>query len=120
MLFRSIRRQQIAGTLIGAAIGLTQDSLAHHPLGMYGIVNTLVGYFAASISMRLDIENPMLRFFAGFFFFWFHEVFYWVLSGALLGQDRGFDPVRTLLAAILNAAVAVPLFSILDKLKERP
>ena len=118
--FSLTRRHQITGTLIGAMIGLAQDSLAHHPLGMFGIVNTLVGYFAASISLRLDIENPMLRFFAGFFFFSFHQSFYWLLSGALLGQEKSFDFLSTLLAAILNATVAVPLFSILDKLKERP
>ncbi len=118
--FSLMRRHQITGTLIGATIGLAQDSLAHHPLGMYGIVNTLVGYFAASISLRLDIENPMLRLFVGFFFFIFHESFYWLLSGALLGQEQTFDFLRTLLAAVLNAAVAVPLFAILDKLKERP
>ena len=118
--FSLVRRHQIAGTLIGAVIGLAQDSLAHHPLGMYGIVKTLVGYFSASISLRLDIENSMLRLFVGFFFFLFHESFFWLLSGALLGQDQSFDLIRTLMAAVLNAAVAVPLFAILDKLKERP
>jgi len=51
-----------------------------------------------------------------FFFFFFHQFFYWVLSRALLGEAVSFEPVQTLVLAVLNAAVAVPLFRILDKL----
>jgi hypothetical protein len=40
-----------------------------------------------------------------------------VLSRALLGEAISFDPVQTMVLAVLNAAVAVPLFHILDKLK---
>src|SRR3712207_2785872 len=53
-----MQRQPISGLLFGAAIGLAQDSLSPHPLGMFGIVKTLVGYFAASVSMRFDVDNP--------------------------------------------------------------
>jgi rod shape-determining protein MreD len=84
---------------------------------MYGIVKTLVGYFAASVSLRFDVENPFVRFLLGFFFFFFHQFFYWVLSRALLGQQVDFLPERTLVLGLLNAAVAVPLYHLLDKLK---
>jgi rod shape-determining protein MreD len=40
--------------MIGALVGLAQDSLSKNPLGMFGIVKTLVGYFAASVGVRLD------------------------------------------------------------------
>ncbi len=46
----------------GMSIGLVQDSLSHQPIGMYGIVKTLVGYFAASVSMRFDVQNPVVTF----------------------------------------------------------
>src|SRR5262249_9544052 len=46
--FALVRRSQISGLMVGALIGLAQDSLTKHPMGMYGIVKTLVGYFAAS------------------------------------------------------------------------
>src|SRR5271155_691798 len=48
--FALMRRSPVAGVFIGAAIGLAQDALSRHPLGMFGIVKTLVGYFAASVS----------------------------------------------------------------------
>jgi rod shape-determining protein MreD len=117
--FALMRRQPIAGTLIGAAIGLMQDSLSHQPIGMVGIVKTLVGYFAASVSLRFDVENGAIRLILGFFFFFFHQFFYWVLARSLLGQDLHFDVQQTFLFGLLNAVVALPLFHILDKLKER-
>ena len=98
-------------------IGLVQDSLSHQPIGMYGIVKTLVGYFAASVSMRFDVQNPVVTFILGFFFYFFHQFFYWVLSRALLGETLGFDAQQTVIFGLLNAAVALPLFRVLDKLK---
>ena len=113
-----MRRQPIPGLLFGALVGLGQDSLSPHPLGMFGIVKTLVGYFAASVSMRFDVDNPVIQFLLGFFFFFFHQFFYWVLARALLGQHIDFNPQQTFLFGLLNAAVALPLFMLLDRMKE--
>jgi rod shape-determining protein MreD len=110
-------RGPIASVFYGMFIGLVQDSLSHQPIGMFGIVKTLVGYFAASVSMRFDVENPIVTFILSFFFYFFHQFFYWVLARALLGQAMLFDAPQTLLFGLLNAAVALPLFRILDKLR---
>jgi rod shape-determining protein MreD len=116
--FSLMRRQPVLGTLFGAGVGLAQDSLSHQPLGMFGIVKTLVGYFAASVSMRFDVDNPFIQFVLGFFFFFFHQFFYWVLARALLGQQIDFNAQQTFLLGVLNAFVALPLFAILDKMRE--
>jgi rod shape-determining protein MreD len=115
--FSLMWRSPIAGLFFGAAIGLAQDSLSHHPLGMFGIVKTLVGYFAASMSLRVDVGNPVLRLVLGFFFFFFHQLLYWVLANALLGETLGFELPQALVVAILNAIVAVFLYQLLDRLK---
>lgn len=115
--FALMRRSPVAGVFFGAGIGLAQDSLSHHPLGMFGIVKTLVGYFAASVSQRFDVENWAIRLVLAFFFFFFHQFFYWVLSRALLGEAVDFDLQQILVVAILNAAVAVPLYRVLDRLE---
>ena len=117
--FALTRRQPISGVLFGAAVGIVQDSLSQQLIGMYGIVKTLVGYFAASVSMRFDVENPVLIGILSFFFYFFHQFFYWVLDRALLGHMTVFDPQQTFVYALLNAAVALPLFHLLDKLKAR-
>jgi rod shape-determining protein MreD len=111
------RREPVSAVFYGAAIGLVQDSLSHEPIGMFGIVKTLVGYFAASVGMRFDVENPIIVFILAFFFYIFHQFFYWVLSRALLGQVVNFDLQQSLIFAVLNALVALPLFHLLDKLK---
>ncbi len=117
--FALMRRDQLTGIFTGAAIGLVQDSLSAQPIGMFGIVKALVGYFAASIGMRFDVEHQVVRFLIGLFFFFFHQFFYWVLSRALLGQMVGFDVQQTFFLGMLNAAVGISLFHFLDKLKER-
>lgn len=115
--FALMRRSPIAGVFFGAGIGLVQDSLSHQPLGMFGIVKTLVGYFAGSVSLRFDVDNIFIRFVLAFFFFFFHQFFYWVLDRALLGHMTDFNPQQTVVYGLLNAAVAMPLFLILDKMR---
>ncbi len=116
-VYFSLKRGRPAqGVLYGASIGLVQDSLSSNPLGMFGIVKTLVGYFSASVSLRFDVDNILVRFLLGLFFFFFHQFFYWVLARALLGQSLEFVIGQTLLFGLMNAAVAVPLFHLLDKL----
>ena len=115
--FSLMKRQPIAGIVIGATIGLMQDSLSQQPLGMFGIVKTLVGYFAASVSLRFDVNNPALRFMLCSFFFVFHQFFYWVLVRALLGATIPVELVDNLVMAVLNCAVGLPLFALFDRLK---
>ncbi|MGD0578144.1 MAG: rod shape-determining protein MreD [Bryobacteraceae bacterium] len=115
--FSVMRRQPPAGALTGCLIGLAQDSLTHHYLGMYGIVKTLIGYSAASISLRFDVDNTGLRFLLGFGFFLAHQVLYWALSHSLLGTHEALHVPQTVIAAFLNAVVALPLFQVLDRLK---
>lgn len=116
--FSFMRRSQISGLLIGAIVGLAQDSLSKAPLGMFGIVKTLVGYFAASVGVRLDVDNGFLRLFLAYFFFVFHQFFYWIMARALLGQQVAFELQATLMIGLLNAVVGLALFHFLDKLRE--
>ncbi len=41
------RRNPIQGTLMGAAMGLFEDALSHHAIGINGIAKTVVGFLAA-------------------------------------------------------------------------
>ena len=117
--FGLMRRSQIAALFFGAFVGLAEDSLspANIPIGMYGITKTLVGYFAASVSQRFNVETSLMRLVLCFFFYFFHAFLYWAMRRALLGQIVPFNPQDTLVHGVLNAAVALPLFAILDRLK---
>jgi len=117
--FALVRRSPIGGLLVGAFVGLAQDSLSKNPLGMFGITKTIIGYAAASVGLRLDVDHPLIRLILVFFFFVFHQFIFWALSRGLLEQQGSFETQRTLVLGVLNAIVAVSLFHFLDKLKER-
>jgi rod shape-determining protein MreD len=112
-----MRRNPVSGLLVGAAVGLAQDSWSKNPLGMFGITKTLVGYFAASIGMKLDVDNVLMRFVLAYFFYVFHQAFYWVMERALLSHQSPFDLPGWLALGVLNALVGVALFHFLDKLR---
>jgi rod shape-determining protein MreD len=112
-----MRRNPVSGLLMGAAVGLAQDSWSKNPLGMFGITKTLVGYFAASIGMKLDVDNVLMRFLLAYFFYVFHQAFYWVMERALLSQMSPFDLPTWLALGALNALVGAALFHFLDKLR---
>jgi rod shape-determining protein MreD len=116
--FALMRRSQVSGLLVGAIVGLAQDSLSKVPLGMYGIVKTLVGYFAASVGMRLDVDHNFIRLLLSFLFFLFHQIFFWMMERALLSHQPAFELQRWLVLGLLNAVVGAALFHFLDKLRE--
>ena len=117
--FGLMRRSQISSLFFGAFVGLAEDSLspANLPIGMYGITKTLVGYFSASVSMRFNVENSVIRLVLSFFFYYFHAFLYWIMRRALLAQIVPFDPQETFVHGALNSLVAIPLFAILDRMK---
>jgi len=117
--FGLMRGSPIQALLFGAFVGLSEDSLApdNLPIGMYGITKTLVGYFSASVSMRFNVDNSVIRLVLCFFFYFFHAFFYWVMRRALLGQLVPFNPQETLIHAAFNTAVALPLYMLLDRMK---
>ena len=117
MYFPLTRRSPMSGVAIGAGIGLLQDALSNNPLGMYGITKTLLGYFAGSVSQRFDDRNTSVRLILGFVFFLLHQILYESMQVGLRGEPWSLSPARTLVEAILNALVALPLFSTLDRLR---
>ncbi len=117
--FALMRRSQIRGLTIGMILGLAQDSFSRFYIGMYGLCNTMVGYFSASIGLQFDVENAFVRVLLCLIFYMFHQFLYWVLQRAVLDQAVVFDvPGEAILAAI-NALIGVALFHFLDKLRIR-
>ncbi len=117
--FAMMRRSQIGGLTIGMLLGLAEDSLSSNPIGMFGICRSMVGYFAASIALKIDVDHPMVRFLVNFAFYLFDQFLLWVLERALLQLHSVFDTRQALILGALNAVVGVALFHFFDKLKER-
>jgi rod shape-determining protein MreD len=119
VFFAVSRRSQMAGMLTGCAIGLTQDALTHLPIGIYGISKTIVGYAASSIGVKVDVDNPGSRFLMMFFFTLLHDALYVIVSRQLLGLPSTFRFLHELSAGLANAVLAVLLFTLMDRTKQR-
>ena len=119
IFFAVARRSPVTGLLTGAAIGLLQDSLTGHPLGLYGIAKTVVGYGASSLGVKLDVENAGSRLLVTLFFYVVHEIVYFTVARGLVGLTLQWSWPRELGSALANAFLAVALFALLDRFKQR-
>jgi rod shape-determining protein MreD len=119
VFFAVARRSQIAGMFTGSIIGLLQDSLTHLPLGVYGIANTVVGYGASSLGVRIDVENVGARFLVTLFFYVVHEIVYFSVARGLVRLDMKWSWPHELGSALANAILAVVLFALLDRFKQK-
>jgi rod shape-determining protein MreD len=117
--FAVSRRSPITGTLIGLIIGLIQDAMTHLPLGINGIIDCVIGYFAASIGVRIDVDNPGTRLMMNFIFILFASVLHVLILGRLLGMHQSWFWVHELIRALVNALIGVILFALLDRLRRR-
>ncbi len=119
IFFALARRSPVTGLLTGAAIGLLQDALTHHPIGVFGIAKTVVGYGASSLGVKIDVENAASRFLVTLFFYLIHEGAYFLVARGLLSITLHWNWPHELGSALANAALAVAFFAVLDRFKQR-
>lgn len=120
IFFAVARRSQISGMLTGAAIGLLQDALTPSlPIGVYGIANTVVGYGASSLGVKIDVENAGSRLLVTLFFYVVHEIVYFTVARGMVGLTLHWSWPHELGSALANAILAVALFAVLDRFKQR-
>ena len=119
IFFAVARRSQVSGCLTGAVIGLLQDSLAHQPLGVFGIAKSVIGYAASSLGAKIDVENPGSRLLMTAGFYLVHEAIYIVIARYLVNMERSWMWGHELRNAVANAVLAIVIFAILDKFKQQ-
>jgi rod shape-determining protein MreD len=120
IFFAVARRNPIAGTITGTIIGLLQDGLTNHPFGVNGIAKGIVGYAAASIGFAVDVENVINRLVLNFGFSLLQSGLLYLINRMLLGDmTLHFSWLHELIRAVVNAAVSVPIFFLLDRFRMR-
>jgi rod shape-determining protein MreD len=117
--FAAARRSPMAGLLTGGLIGILQDALTHHPIGLYGISKTVVGFGASSLGIKLDVENAGARFLLTIFFYVVHEVVYFLIARGLVGLRMAWSWPHELVSGMANAVLGIFVFMLLDRLKQR-
>jgi rod shape-determining protein MreD len=113
------RRDPIQGTLMGAAMGLFEDALTHHAIGINGIAKTVVGFLAASVGIRIEVDTYTVRLLLNFVLSLLASAIYLFVTRFLLGLAIEWSWLTELLRAIGNSLIALVLFPLLDRLQIR-
>jgi rod shape-determining protein MreD len=104
---------------MGAAMGLFEDALSNHAIGINGVAKTVAGFLAASIGVRIDVENHTIRLVLNFLLSLLSSGIVVFVSRFLLGMELEWRWYTVLFAAIGNSLIAVVLFPLLDRLQIR-
>lgn len=117
--FAVSRRSPVAGTMLGLVIGLIQDAMTHLPLGINGIIDCIVGYLAASIGVRIDVDNAGTRLLMNFVFILFASLLHILILRRLIGMHEQWFWLHQFVRALVNALLGVILFAAFDRLRQR-
>jgi rod shape-determining protein MreD len=109
------RRSPIQGTLMGAAMGVFEDALSHHAIGLNGIAKSLVGFLAASVGVRIDVENFTIRLLLNFLLSLLSSAIFFLVYRELLGIELEWNWLLQLYIAIGNSVIGLLLFPLLDR-----
>lgn len=113
-----LRRSPVAGLAIGMAVGLGQDSLSAGPIGVYGILKTIIGYVCSSLTQAIAVDSLAARVVLVWCLYLLHQAMFWVMQHVLLEQPADFAWQRMLLLAAINAALALLIYRFLDRFRE--
>ncbi|HUX43965.1 MAG TPA: rod shape-determining protein MreD [Terracidiphilus sp.] len=113
------RRSPIQGTLMGGALGIFEDALTHHAIGINGIAKTVVGFLAASMGVWVDVENRPLRVVLIFLLSLVSSGLYLFVYRVLLGLNLDTNWLAELYKAVGNSVIAAVAFPLLDRFQIR-
>lgn len=113
------RRSPIQGTVMGCGLGLLEDALTHHAIGINGVAKTVVGFLAASVGIRIDVENHTIRLVLIFLLSLLSSAICIFINRVLLGLTIEPDWLTQLFTAIGNSVIAVAVFPFFDRLQIR-
>ena len=117
--FALVRRDPIQGTLMGASLGLFEDALTHHAIGVNGVAKTIAGFLAGSVGIRIDVQNRTIRLALTFLLSLLSSAIYVFIFRILLGLDLEWSWLAVLMTAVGNSLIALVVFHLLDRLQIR-
>jgi rod shape-determining protein MreD len=113
------RRSPIQGMVIGGFVGIFEDALTGRPLGINGIAKTVAGYLAASVGIRIDVQNYLVRVMLNFALTLLCSAIYLFIYRVLLGMNLEWNWLNPLFQAIGNSVITLVLFPLLDRFQVR-
>jgi rod shape-determining protein MreD len=116
--FALLKRNRIFGTVLGMGVGVLQDALtAPYYIGMFGMAKALVGYIAAWGSVQFNLEDILPRYFLTGTLILVHSLILLGLRRALLEVPPLLQRSDLASTVLINVALALILFQVLDRFK---
>jgi rod shape-determining protein MreD len=112
------RRDKLFSIGLGTSLGILQDALSHGYIGIYGIADAIAGYLAASASARFELESLVARTVLTGAFVLIHNLCVTALQHALLETPPPFLPTALASAVLVNAALGLIMYQILDRFRQ--
>jgi rod shape-determining protein MreD len=113
------RRSPIQGTMMGCVLGIFEDALTHHAIGINGVAKTVVGFLAASVGVRIDVENSTIRLGLIFLLSLLSSALYIFVNRFLLGLTLDSNWLIELFKAVGNSVIGLAVFPFLDRFQIR-
>jgi rod shape-determining protein MreD len=113
------RRSPIQGMFLGVFVGIFEDALTHHAIGINGIAKTVAGFLAASVGIRIDVQNIFIRVLLNFALTLLCNGIYLAINRGLLGIEMDWSWFTILFQAVGNSVLALLLFPMLDRFQVR-
>jgi len=117
--FALARRDPIQGIMMGAGMGIFQDALTHHAIGVNGIAKTVAGFLAGSVGARINVDNFAIRMMMTFLLSLLSSAIYVIIYRVLLGMDQEWRVLEVLMTAVGSSLAAMVLFPLLDRTQVR-
>ncbi len=89
------------------------------PIGINGIAKTVVGFLAASVGIRVEVDNHLVRLLMNFGLSLVSSAIYLFVTRFMLDLPIEWSWLTELFRAIGNSLIAVVLFPALDRLQVR-
>ena len=113
------RRSPIQGMFMGGILGIFEDALTHHAIGINGIAKTVAGYLAASVGVRIDVQNSTIRLLLNFVLSLLCSAIVVFIHRVLLGLELHWNWLGMLFEAVGNSVIALVVFPLLDRFQMR-
>ena len=116
--FAVVRRNKIFAIGLGMVIGLLQDALSSGLIGMFGMAKALIGYLAATASVKFELEDIFARLGLTASLVLIHGLFLALLHRVLLEPPPPFHILDLASGTLVNAGCGLVLFLALDWLRK--
>lgn len=109
------RRDAIQAMCSGAVLGIFEDALSNHAIGINGVAKTVAGFLAASVGSHIDVDNQTVRTLMNFLLSLLGSCIYLFVYRFLLGLELEWNWLNELFKAIGNSVLTLVLYPFLDR-----